>query len=171
MVAISQIGQPHSDGRAYFDRKVTEDEAKREPLRSLKRHVSNAICRQLVLDAQRGPCGHQERLVTSVVGSASEGRPFGEVTPGPIKAYVFVLACDGSIRRRLEGSEVGALTEGASDWGTPPRGLSGLCQQVEHPLHQPLAATSSTALVSASFGFQCGADPTKQRTELEDPRQ
>ena len=57
MVAISQIRQPHSDGRAYFDRKVAEGKTKREALRSLKRHVSNAVYRQLVLDAQRGPGG------------------------------------------------------------------------------------------------------------------
>jgi len=51
MVAISQIRQPHSEGRAYFDRKVAEGKTKREALRSLKRHVSNAVYRQLVLDA------------------------------------------------------------------------------------------------------------------------
>ena len=57
MVAISQIRQPHSEGRAYFERKVAEGKTKREALRSLKRHVSNAIYRQLVLDAERGPGG------------------------------------------------------------------------------------------------------------------
>ena len=58
MVAICQIRQPHSEGRAYFDRKVAEGKTKREALRSLKRHVSNAVYRQLVLDAERGPGGH-----------------------------------------------------------------------------------------------------------------
>ena len=58
MVAICQIRQPHSAGRAYFDRKVVEGKTKREALRSLKRHVSNAVYRQLVLDAKRGPGGH-----------------------------------------------------------------------------------------------------------------
>ena len=52
MVAISQIRQPHSEGRAYFERKVIEGKTKREALRSLKRHVSNAIYRQLVVDAR-----------------------------------------------------------------------------------------------------------------------
>ena len=46
------------EGRAYFDRKVAEGKTKREALRSLKRQVSNAIFRQLVLDAERGPGGH-----------------------------------------------------------------------------------------------------------------
>jgi len=53
MVAISQLRQPHSDGRAYFDRRVAEGKTKKEALRSLKRHVSNAVYRQLVADATR----------------------------------------------------------------------------------------------------------------------
>ena len=56
--AISQIRQPLSEGRVYFDRKVTEGKTKREAIRSLKRQISNALYRQLVLDAERGPGGH-----------------------------------------------------------------------------------------------------------------
>ena len=40
-------------GRAYFDRKVAEGKTKKEALRALKRQVSNAVYRQLVIDAQR----------------------------------------------------------------------------------------------------------------------
>ena len=40
-------------GRAYFDRNVAEGKTKKEALRALKRHVSNAVYRQLVADAQR----------------------------------------------------------------------------------------------------------------------
>jgi transposase len=53
MTAISQIRHSHSDGRAYVDRKVAEGKTKKEAIRSLKRHVSNAVYRQLVIDAQR----------------------------------------------------------------------------------------------------------------------
>jgi transposase len=52
MAAISQIRQSHSEGRAYFDRKVAEGKTKKEALRSLKRHVSNATYRQLLIDAE-----------------------------------------------------------------------------------------------------------------------
>jgi len=52
MAAISQIRQSHSEGRAYFDRKVAEGKTKKEALRSLKRHVSNAVYRQLLIDAE-----------------------------------------------------------------------------------------------------------------------
>ena len=51
--AVCQIRQPHSDGRAYFDRKVAEGKNKKEALRSLKRQVSNAVYRQLLVDAER----------------------------------------------------------------------------------------------------------------------
>jgi transposase len=51
LAAVSQICQPHSDGRAYFDRKVTEGKTKKEALRSLKRQISNAVYRQLLIDA------------------------------------------------------------------------------------------------------------------------
>jgi transposase len=53
MAAISQLRQPHSEGRAYFERKVTEGKTNREAIRALKRHVSNAIYRRLLADARR----------------------------------------------------------------------------------------------------------------------
>ncbi len=52
MAAVTQIRQNGSKGRAYFDRKVAEGKTKREARRSLKRQVSNAVYRQLVLDAR-----------------------------------------------------------------------------------------------------------------------
>jgi transposase len=51
MVAICQIRQTNSEGRVYFEKKVAEGKTKREAIRSLKRHVSNAVYRQLLLDA------------------------------------------------------------------------------------------------------------------------
>jgi transposase len=53
MVAICQLRHPHSEGRAYFDRRVAEGKTNKEALRALKRHVSNAVYRQLVTDARR----------------------------------------------------------------------------------------------------------------------
>ncbi|HET6753026.1 MAG TPA: IS110 family transposase [Jiangellaceae bacterium] len=43
MAAICQLRQPHSQGRAYFDRRVAQGKTTREALRALKRHVSNAV--------------------------------------------------------------------------------------------------------------------------------
>ena len=58
MVAVTQIRNPGTEGRIYFERKVSEGKTKKEALRSLKRRVSNAVYRQLLLDAERGPGGH-----------------------------------------------------------------------------------------------------------------
>ena len=65
LAAICQIRQPHSDGRAYFDRKLAEGKTKKDAVRSLKRHISNAVYRQLLIDAatiSRAREGTQERL-------------------------------------------------------------------------------------------------------------
>jgi len=37
MVAITQVRNPNSPGRAYFDRKLAEAKTKKEALRALKR--------------------------------------------------------------------------------------------------------------------------------------
>jgi transposase len=44
-VAICQIRQTNSEGRACFERKVAEGKTTREAIRSLKRHVANAVYR------------------------------------------------------------------------------------------------------------------------------
>ncbi len=53
MAALCQLRQPHSAGRVYVDRRVGEGKTKREAIRALKRHLSNAVYRQLVVDAAR----------------------------------------------------------------------------------------------------------------------
>jgi hypothetical protein len=52
MAAVTQLRNPGTPGRIYFERKVAEGKTKKEALRSLKRHVSNAVYRQLVVDAR-----------------------------------------------------------------------------------------------------------------------
>jgi transposase len=53
MAAVTQIRNKHSDGRAYFDRKLAEGKTRKEALRSLKRRVSDAIYARLQHDDQR----------------------------------------------------------------------------------------------------------------------
>ena len=43
LAAICQIRQPHSAGRASFERKLAEGKTKKDAIRSLKRHISNAV--------------------------------------------------------------------------------------------------------------------------------
>jgi transposase len=51
--AICQLRHPHSEGRAYFERRVAEGKTNKEAIRALKRQISNTVYRQLVLDARR----------------------------------------------------------------------------------------------------------------------
>ena len=53
MAAITQIRHSHSDGRAYYDKKLAEGKTHKEALRSLKRRISNAIYRCLLADDAR----------------------------------------------------------------------------------------------------------------------
>ena len=43
MAAITWIRHKHSDGRAYYQRKIAEGKTRKEALRCLKRRISDAI--------------------------------------------------------------------------------------------------------------------------------
>jgi transposase len=90
MAAITQVRHRHSDGRAYYDKKLAEGKTPKEALRSLKRQVSNAIFACLQADARRaaaraeGPGGQSGNdSVASAAGSHPGHRLFGQATPGP----------------------------------------------------------------------------------------
>jgi transposase len=90
MAAITQIRNKHSQGRAYYEKKLAEGKTPKEALRSLKRQVSNAMFACLQADARRaaaragGPGGQQGNdSVASVAGSHPRHRLFGQATPGP----------------------------------------------------------------------------------------
>jgi Transposase IS116/IS110/IS902 family len=53
IAAITQIRYPHSPGRRYDERKLTEGKTPREAVRSLKRRLSDVVWRDLVADARR----------------------------------------------------------------------------------------------------------------------
>jgi transposase len=53
MAAVTQVRRPHSEGRAYYDKKLAEDKTHREALHSLKRQVSDAVFTRLRADARR----------------------------------------------------------------------------------------------------------------------
>ena len=92
MAAVTQIRYRHSDGRAYYDRKLAEGKTPKEALRCLKRRVSDAIYARLQADARRaaafartrGPGGQPGNdSVASAAGSHPENRLFGQATPEP----------------------------------------------------------------------------------------
>ena len=73
MAAITQISHAHSQGRAYYQRKLAEGKTCKEALRCLKRRISDAIYARLRADARtKGPGGQ--------LGSHSVSRAAG-LTP------------------------------------------------------------------------------------------
>ena len=92
MAAITQIRHAHSDGRAYYDRKIAEGKTHKEALRCLKRRISDAVFARLQADARKatataaakGPGGQPGNHSDSrAAGSHPEHRLFGQATPGP----------------------------------------------------------------------------------------
>jgi transposase len=57
MAAVTQIRYRHSDGRAYYERKLAEGKTPKEALRALKRRVSDAIFARLQADARQAAAG------------------------------------------------------------------------------------------------------------------
>src|SRR6185437_8255043 len=60
MAAITQIRYKHSDGRAYYDKKITEGKTPKEALRALKRQISDAIYKHLEAGAARAAASARE---------------------------------------------------------------------------------------------------------------
>jgi transposase len=92
MAAITQIRQRHSDGRAYYDRKIAQGKTHKEALRCLKRRISDTVYARLQADArqaaaarmQEGPGGQPGNdSDSSVTGSHPGNRFFGQATPEP----------------------------------------------------------------------------------------
>jgi hypothetical protein len=91
MAAVTQIRNKHSDGRAYYDKKIAEGKTSKEALRALKRRISDAIYAQLKADARpaensqaKGPGGQSGNDSASSAASSHPGSQlFGQATPGP----------------------------------------------------------------------------------------
>ena len=91
MAAVTQIRHSHSDGRAYYEKKIAEGKTHKEALRCLKRKISDAIYARLRADAEmaarpagEGPGGQTGNgSGSSAAGSHPEHRLFGQATPGP----------------------------------------------------------------------------------------
>jgi transposase len=92
MAAITQIRHPHSDGRAYYEKKIAEGKTHKEALRCLKRKISDTIYARLRADAaitaspaRGGPGGQKGNgSESSAADSHPERRLFGQATRGPV---------------------------------------------------------------------------------------
>jgi transposase len=91
MAAITQIRHKHSEGRAYYEKKLAEGKTHKEALRALKRRISDAIYAALAADARhaaaacpQGPGGQPgNHSASRAAGSHPAHRLFGQATPGP----------------------------------------------------------------------------------------
>ncbi len=95
MAAITQLRHKHSEGRAYYEKKLAEGKTHKEALRSLKRKISDAIFARLQADARQAaaagakgqakdPGGHPGNdSASSAAGSHPAHQLFGQATPGP----------------------------------------------------------------------------------------
>jgi transposase len=91
MAAITQLRHKHSEGRAYYEKKLAEGKTHKEALRSLKRKISDAIFACLQADARqaaaartKGPGGQPGNdSASSAAGSHPARQLFGQATPGP----------------------------------------------------------------------------------------
>jgi len=77
IAAITQIRFAHSPGRPFFDRKVAEGKTKKEAVRALKRRISDAVYRQLLVDAtaKTGPGGQPGTTLQSSVTDLTPRQP------------------------------------------------------------------------------------------------
>lgn len=87
VVAVTQV-RNDTPARALFTRKISEGKTKKEALRVVKRRVSDAVFRQLVLDAQQqveaGPGGHAGATLSSSASGLSPGTSSSDQPqPGP----------------------------------------------------------------------------------------
>jgi transposase len=87
MAAVTQIAHKHSEGHAYYQRKLAEGKTPAEARRALKRKISNAIYARLKADATTqaaGPGGHPGNgSDSSAAGLHPARRLFGPATPEP----------------------------------------------------------------------------------------
>ncbi len=80
MVAVTQVAHRHSEGRAYYDRKLKEGKTNKEALRCLKRRISDAIFAHLVADAE-APSSNRHRRAREGKGGTALSPAWPAPTP------------------------------------------------------------------------------------------
>jgi transposase len=138
MAAVTQVRHRHSQGRAYYDKKLAEGKTPKEALRALKRQVSNAIFACLQADARRaaaraGSPGGQpgNDSVASAAGLHPGHRLFGPATPGPGHHPTTAASNPAPGSARRDSSAVRGRAGHSSIAATPPPATPQV--QVERP--------------------------------------
>ena len=119
MAAVTQVRHRHSEGRAYYDKKLAEGKTRKEALRSLKRQVSNAIFACLQADARHAAARPEDPggqpgngSITSAAGLHPGNRLFGQATPGPCP-HPMTAAASPASQGRTGHSSIAAPTPSA----------------------------------------------------------
>ena len=112
IAAITQIRHAHSPGRVFFYRKVAEGKTKREAAASGRRRISDAIYRQLLLDAVTvGPEGQTGTALHSSVTGLTPQRPALRINHSRARTNATIPTDNGeeATLPRDPGHEHGAL--------------------------------------------------------------
>ena len=117
MAAITQIRHKHSDGRAYYERKIAEGKTHKEALRCLKRRISDAIyarlradARQAAAAASKDPGGQpgndsDSSAAGSTPSTGSSDKPLPGLTPAYVPPQRARRPCRRPSRRRRNPGE------------------------------------------------------------------
>ena len=148
MAAITQIRHRHSDGRAYYDRKLAEGKTPKEALRSLKRRVSDAIFARLQADARQAAAAASVRAREGNRGTTlTPARPAhtpstgssAKPLPGPTAAYDARADTQTPVRRQHRRKPGKTLdNKEASIWrGQRSMSLDKAATHIGHLAHAP----------------------------------
>ena len=153
MAAITQLRHKHSEGRAYYEKKLAEGKTHKEALRSLKRKISDAIFARLQADARqaaaaapKGPGGHPGNdSASSAAGytphASSSDKPLPDPAPAydppPLQAH-HRSRSRGKPRQPLDTNSkedsFGCASDGMSvDWDLPPDRRFKYAERIEDP--------------------------------------
>ena len=145
MAAVTQIRHKHSQGRAYYERKLAEGKTHKEALRALKRRISDAIYAALVADAR------QAAAATSPRGPGrATGEPLclqgGRLTPrAPALRASHSRACHHPTARHRRRSRPHPAEPSASP---PTRPLPGRRKETPHTHLTPTAKRTRSGRVA-----------------------
>ena len=120
MAAITQIRHAHSDGRAYYERKIAEGKTRKEALRCLKRRISDAVFARLHADARK-----------ATATAAAKG-PGGQPLSRDLSVTTSIAACL-SVRSGFLPVSGGLTGPGGPEW----RGAIHDGRRLPAPLGRP----------------------------------
>ena len=100
MAAVTQVSHRHSQGRAYYDKKLAEGKTPKEAPRSLKRQVSDAVFTRLRAGSSDKPLPGLPATPTTAAGDPARGSPAGQGTVPGMAGHSSIAAVPPSARRR-----------------------------------------------------------------------